>query len=65
MNSDDEAVVYGITTKSGKMVFCNWFAANSVSDAAKVLIKISIKGRNKYQRCDLLYFKVVPLIVNL
>jgi hypothetical protein len=46
-NPDDEAVVYGITTKSGKWCFCNWFAANSVSDAAKVLIKISIKGRNK------------------
>jgi hypothetical protein len=40
-------VVYGITTKSGKMVFLTGFAANSVSDAAKVLIKISIKGRNK------------------
>jgi hypothetical protein len=39
-------VVYGITTKSGEN-FLTGFAANSVSDAAKVLIKISIKGRNK------------------
>jgi hypothetical protein len=46
-NPDDEAVVYGITTKSGKWCFVTGFAANSVSDAAKVLIKISIKGRNK------------------
>jgi hypothetical protein len=31
----------------GKWCFVTGFAANSVSDAAKVLIKISIKGRNK------------------
>lgn len=47
-NPDDEAIVYGIRTKSGKNgVFVSGFAANSVSDAAQVLINITIKGRNK------------------
>jgi hypothetical protein len=39
----DEAVVYGIQSKSGKKVFVAGFAANSISDAAQVLINISIK----------------------
>jgi len=47
-NPDDEAIVYGIRTKSGKNgVFVSGFAANSVSDAAQILINITIKGRNK------------------
>lgn len=47
-NPDDEAIVYGIRTKSGKNgVFVSGFAANSVSDAAQMLINITIKGRNK------------------
>jgi hypothetical protein len=49
-NSDpgDEAVVYGIQSKSGKKgVFVAGFAANSISDATQVLIKISIKNRTK------------------
>jgi hypothetical protein len=47
-NPDDEAIVYGIRTKSGKNgVFVSGFAANSVSDAAQVLINLTIKGRNK------------------
>lgn len=45
-NPDDEAIVYGITTKSGENgVFVSGFAANSVSDAAQVLIKLTIEGR--------------------
>jgi uncharacterized membrane protein len=35
----DEAVVYGIQSKSGKRVFVG-FAANSISDAAQVLISV-------------------------
>jgi hypothetical protein len=31
----DEAVVYGIQSKSGKKVFVAGFAANSISDAAQ------------------------------
>ena len=47
-NPDDEAIVYGISTKSGENgVFVSGFAANSVSDAAQVLINITIEGRNK------------------
>jgi hypothetical protein len=45
-NPDDEAIVYGIRTKSGENgVFVTGFAANSASDAAQVLIKLSIEGR--------------------
>jgi hypothetical protein len=39
-NPDDEAIVYGITTKSGENGVFYGFAANSVSDAAQVLIKL-------------------------
>jgi hypothetical protein len=47
-NPDDEATVYGIKSSSGKKgVFVNGFSANSENDAAKILIEISIKGRNK------------------
>ncbi|MFT5715814.1 MAG: hypothetical protein ACI9WT_002402 [Flavobacterium sp.] len=47
-NPDDEAVVFGIKSKSGKKgVFVTGFAANSVSEAAQVLIKLSIHNRNK------------------
>jgi hypothetical protein len=38
---------YGIQSKSGKRVFVAGFAANSISDAAQVLINISIKNRIK------------------
>jgi hypothetical protein len=45
-NPDDEAVVFGIKSKSGKKgVFVTGFAANSVSEAAQALIQISIKDR--------------------
>jgi hypothetical protein len=47
-NPDDEAVVFGIKSRSGKKgVFVTGFAANSVSEAAEVLIKLSIQNRNK------------------
>ncbi|MBK0370113.1 SH3 domain-containing protein [Flavobacterium agrisoli] len=47
-NSDpgDEAIVYGIKSSSGKKgVFVDGFAANSQTEAAKILIDLSIKGR--------------------
>ena len=47
-NPDDEATVYGIKSISGrKGVLVTGFSANSENDAAKILIEISIKGRNK------------------
>ena len=47
-NPDDEAIVYGIKSESGvKGVFVSGFSANSVSEAAQVLIKLSIEDRNK------------------
>jgi hypothetical protein len=47
-NPDDEAVVFGIKSRSGKKgVFVTGFAANSVSHAAQTLIKLSIQGRIK------------------
>jgi hypothetical protein len=46
-NPDDEATVFGIECTSGeKGVFVTGYAANSMSDAAKILHEISIKGRN-------------------
>lgn len=43
-NPDDESMVYGIKSKSGKKgVYVCGFAANSFSDADKILIDISIK----------------------
>ena len=47
-NPDDEAVVYGIKSASGKKgVYVAGFAANSINEATEVLIQLSIKGRNK------------------
>jgi hypothetical protein len=47
-NPDDEAVVFGIKSRSGKKgVFVTGFAANSVSEAAQILIKLSIQNREK------------------
>jgi hypothetical protein len=43
-NPDDEAVVFGIKSKTGeKGVFVAGFSANSESEAAKVLHELSIK----------------------
>ncbi|KIX22805.1 hypothetical protein SY27_03035 [Flavobacterium sp. 316] len=43
-NPDDEAFVYGIKSKSGeKGVFVTGSSANSISEASKVLIDLSIK----------------------
>lgn len=45
-NPDDEAVVYGIKSSSGKKgVYVAGFAANSVTKAHEILIQLSIKGR--------------------
>jgi hypothetical protein len=47
-NPDDEAIVFGIRSKSGENgVFVTGFAANSVSNAVQVLLKLSIADRNK------------------
>ena len=47
-NPDDEAVVFGIKSESGKKgVFVTGFSANSVSEAAQLLIQLSIVERNK------------------
>jgi hypothetical protein len=47
-NPDDESIVFGIKSKSGKKgVFVAGFAANSTSKAAEILIKLNIAGRNK------------------
>lgn len=47
-NPDDEATVYGIKSASGKKgVFVAGYAANSDNGAARVLIDLSIKGRNR------------------
>ena len=47
-NPDDEATVYGIKSTSGKKgVFVAGYAATSDNGAARVLIDLSIKGRNK------------------
>jgi hypothetical protein len=45
-SSDDEAIVYGIKSSSGKKgVYVAGFSANSVNEATQVLIQLSIKGR--------------------
>lgn len=47
-NPDDESIVFGIKSKSGKKgVFVAGFAANSTSKAAEILIKLNIAGRSK------------------
>lgn len=45
---DDEAIVFGIQSKSGKKgVYVAGFAANSISEGAQILLDISIKSRKK------------------
>lgn len=45
-NPDDEAIVYGIESKSGKKgVYVAGFNANSVTEATLALINITIKER--------------------
>lgn len=47
-NPDDQAIVFGIQSKSGKKgVYVTGFAANSITEAAQILLNISIKSRNK------------------
>ena len=47
-NPDDEAMVFGIKSESGKKgVFVTGFSANSVSEAAQLLIQLSMAERNK------------------
>ena len=47
-NPDDEAIVFGIKSSSGKKgVFVTGFAANSVSDGAQALLQINIKNSKK------------------
>ncbi|MES2239196.1 MAG: hypothetical protein V4497_02945 [Bacteroidota bacterium] len=47
-NPDDEAIVFGIQSKSGKKgVYVAGFAANSVTETAQLLLNISIKARKK------------------
>jgi hypothetical protein len=47
-NPDDEAIVFGIQSKSGKKgVYVAGFAANSISEGAQILLDISIKSRKK------------------
>jgi hypothetical protein len=46
-NPDDEAIVFGIKSKSGKKgVFVTGFSAKSMTEAAHILVKLSIKGRD-------------------
>ncbi|MBC5842817.1 MAG: hypothetical protein K2Y30_17120 [Flavobacteriaceae bacterium] len=46
-NPDDESIVYGIQSKSGKKgVFVAGFSANSVTEATQILINITIKAHN-------------------
>ena len=50
-NPDDEAIVFGIQSKSGKKgVYVAGFAANSINEAAQILLDISIKERNKSKK---------------
>ena len=47
-NPDDEAIVFGIQSISGKKgVYVAGFAANSINEAAQILLAIGIKDRNK------------------
>ncbi|MFL9829228.1 hypothetical protein ACSV4D_07410 [Flavobacterium sp. ARAG 55.4] len=47
-NPDDEAIVFGIQSKSGKKgVYVTGFAANSITETAQLLINLSIKARKK------------------
>jgi hypothetical protein len=48
----NEAVVYGTESSSGKKgAFVTGFLANSVYEATKALVQISIKSRLKYIDC--------------
>lgn len=50
-NPDDESIVYGIQSKSGKKgVFVAGFSANSATEATQVLVNISVKERNSGRR---------------
>ena len=45
-SADDEAIVYGITSKSGKKgVFVSGFSANSECESARFLKGLTIKAR--------------------
>ncbi|MFA9191327.1 hypothetical protein AAGV28_08095 [Flavobacterium sp. FZUC8N2.13] len=45
-NPDDEAIVYGIQSKSGKKgVYVAGFAANSINETGQTLLDIDIKSR--------------------
>jgi len=47
-NPDDEAIVFGIQSKSGKKgVYVAGFAANSNNETAQALLEISIKARGR------------------
>jgi hypothetical protein len=47
-NPDDEAIVYGIQSKSGKKgVYVAGFAANSITEAGQILLDITIKSKRK------------------
>lgn len=47
-NPDDEAIVFGIQSKSGKKgVYVAGFAANSINETAQLLLNISIKTGKK------------------
>ncbi|HTG65618.1 MAG TPA: hypothetical protein VL859_04505 [Flavobacterium sp.] len=47
-NPDDEAIVFGIQSKSGKKgVYVAGFAANSINETTQALLNISIKARRK------------------
>ncbi len=47
-NPDDEAIVFGIQSKSGKKgVYVAGFAANAINETAQLLLNISIKTGKK------------------
>lgn len=47
-NPDDESMVYGIKSKSGKKgVYVSGFSANSINEAARILIDLTIKDNLK------------------
>lgn len=49
-NPDDEAIVFGIQSKSGKKgVYVAGFAANSINETTQALLDISIKTRRKIE----------------
>lgn len=47
-NPDDEAIVFGIQSKSGKKgVYVSGFAANSNNETTQLLLDITIKARSR------------------